>query len=117
MSVGDILAEPPTARIVSRKAERDRVVDLLDQVRLPNDAGRRLPLALSDGQRQRVAIARALALDPCRAGREGQQAGAVACWRPAPGRGPARPARGTWRSLARCAAWRMTATGVHLDRL
>ncbi|NMM17551.1 MAG: ATP-binding cassette domain-containing protein [Cellulomonas sp.] len=117
MSVGDFLAEPHTAGNVSREAERDRVADLLDQARLPNDAVRRRPPTLSDGQRQRVAIARALALDPCRAGREGQQAGAVACWRPAPGRGPDRPARGTWRSLARCAARRMPATGVHLDRL
>jgi ABC-type glutathione transport system ATPase component len=42
MTVGGILAEPLTARNVSRKAARDRVAELLDQVRL----------------------ARALALDP-----------------------------------------------------
>ncbi|PVU81515.1 peptide ABC transporter ATP-binding protein (plasmid) [Cellulomonas sp. WB94] len=64
MTIGDILAEPLTARNVTRKAARDRVAELLDQVRLPSDAVRRLPREFSGGQRQRVAIARALALDP-----------------------------------------------------
>jgi ABC-type oligopeptide transport system ATPase subunit len=40
------------------------VRDLLDQVRLPADAGQRLPREFSGGQRQRIAIARALSRDP-----------------------------------------------------
>ena len=38
--------------------------DLLDEVHLPADAGRRLPREFSGGQRQRIAIARALSRDP-----------------------------------------------------
>ncbi|SDD45387.1 peptide/nickel transport system ATP-binding protein [Sanguibacter gelidistatuariae] len=64
MTIGDILAEPLTARDVGRKAAQARVAELLEQVRLPTDSVRRLPREFSGGQRQRVAIARALALDP-----------------------------------------------------
>ncbi len=64
MTIGEILAEPLTARSVPRKAAQARVAELLDQVGLPRDAVRRLPREFSGGQRQRVAIARALALDP-----------------------------------------------------
>lgn len=64
MTIGEILAEPLTARNVSPAEARNRVAELLDQVRLPADALDRLPREFSGGQRQRVAIARALALDP-----------------------------------------------------
>ena len=64
MTIGDILAEPLTARRVPRAKARERVRELLDQVRLPADALTRLPREFSGGQRQRVAIARALALEP-----------------------------------------------------
>lgn len=64
MTIGDILAEPLTARRVGRAQARARVAELLDQVRLPADALHRLPREFSGGQRQRVAIARALALSP-----------------------------------------------------
>lgn len=64
MTIGEILAEPLTAKNVSRKAAQARVAELLEQVNLPGDAVRRLPREFSGGQRQRVAIARALALDP-----------------------------------------------------
>ena len=64
MTIGDILAEPLTARHVPRSEATARVRELLDQVRLPSDALNRLPREFSGGQRQRVAIARALALSP-----------------------------------------------------
>ncbi|MCA1006837.1 ATP-binding cassette domain-containing protein [Rhodococcus hoagii] len=64
MEIGDILAEPLRLRGRSRRDSTARVRELLDQVRLPADAIRRLPSEFSGGQRQRVAIARALALAP-----------------------------------------------------
>lgn len=64
LTIEQILSEPLTARGTAGKAARARVNDLLDQVRLPRDAGSRLPHEFSGGQRQRIAIARALALDP-----------------------------------------------------
>ena len=64
MTIGDILAEPLTARHVPRAEATARVRELLDQVNLPVDAMNRLPREFSGGQRQRVAIARALALSP-----------------------------------------------------
>jgi peptide/nickel transport system ATP-binding protein len=64
MPIGEILAEPLGIQGVSGKEARDRVSQLLDRVRLPQDAMHRLPREFSGGQRQRVAIARALALRP-----------------------------------------------------
>ena len=62
MTIEDILMEPLEAG--GDKGGRDVVRRLLDQVHLPQDAGRRLAREFSGGQRQRIAIARALALDP-----------------------------------------------------
>jgi peptide/nickel transport system ATP-binding protein len=47
-----------------RRARRERVLQLLDQVGLEERHARSLPRQLSGGQRQRVAIARALAPEP-----------------------------------------------------
>ncbi|MGW7542652.1 ATP-binding cassette domain-containing protein [Streptomyces sp. NPDC054770] len=64
MTVTDILSEPLRVAGTSRTEAEKRVRDLLDQVRLPADAGERLPREFSGGQRQRIAIARALSRDP-----------------------------------------------------
>ena len=63
MRVRDIIAEPlRNFGLASGAAEiDDRVAALLDTVRLPRDAMRRLPHEFSGGQRQRIGIARALA--------------------------------------------------------
>ncbi|GAA4697488.1 ATP-binding cassette domain-containing protein [Phytohabitans rumicis] len=64
MTVNDILTEPLLVTGTSRAEADRRVRDLLDQVRLPSDAGQRLPREFSGGQRQRIAIARALSRNP-----------------------------------------------------
>lgn len=64
LTVEQILTEPLTVRKVNRREAINRVEELFDLVRLPQDSGRRLPREFSGGQRQRIAIARALALSP-----------------------------------------------------
>lgn len=64
MTIGAILEEPLTVAGVPRAEARERIRELLDQVKLPADAAERMPRNFSGGQRQRVAIARALALRP-----------------------------------------------------
>jgi oligopeptide transport system ATP-binding protein len=65
LTVADIVGEPLRLhRIGSRATRPGRVADLLDQVGLPAELGRRYPHELSGGQRQRVSLARALSAGP-----------------------------------------------------
>ena len=66
MRVRDILAEPIRnfGLAASSREIGERVVKLLDTVRLPVDSGSRFPHEFSGGQRQRIGIARALAAEP-----------------------------------------------------
>jgi len=66
LSVGKMIGEPLAYyRYVTRRRERkERVIELLENVRLGADFYHRYPHELSGGQRQRVAIARVLALNP-----------------------------------------------------
>ena len=63
MTVEEILEEPFKIHGLYRKAETSRRIgELLDLVRLPQAALRRMPGQFSGGQQQRIAIARALSL-------------------------------------------------------
>jgi peptide/nickel transport system ATP-binding protein len=65
MRVGAIVGEGLTIhRLASGAARRRRVVELLAQVGLHEDAYDRYPHEFSGGQRQRIGIARALAVEP-----------------------------------------------------
>jgi oligopeptide transport system ATP-binding protein len=65
MTVADIIGEPLRLhKVGSRPTRRNRVTDLLEQVGLRTEVGRRYPHELSGGQRQRVSLARALSAGP-----------------------------------------------------
>ncbi|WP_221620178.1 ABC transporter ATP-binding protein [Arachnia propionica] len=66
VTIVDQVAEPLRAKGVRATQARNRAIELLRQVQLPNpeNLGHRYPGALSGGQRQRVGIAMALAANP-----------------------------------------------------
>jgi peptide/nickel transport system ATP-binding protein len=65
MRVGAIIGEPLAIQhLGSRRAQRDRVYELLSEVGLPRNAVERYPHEFSGGQRQRIGLARALTLNP-----------------------------------------------------
>ena len=66
MSVGQIIEEPIKYYrfITNRQDRKQRVIELLNNVKLDERFFNRFPHELSGGQRQRIAIARVLALNP-----------------------------------------------------
>jgi oligopeptide/dipeptide ABC transporter ATP-binding protein len=65
MRVGAIISEPLTVQhLGNKRAQRDRVFELLSEVGLPRNAVERYPHEFSGGQRQRIGLARALTLNP-----------------------------------------------------
>ena len=65
MRVGAIIGEPLAVQhLGGKRAQRDRVFELLSEVGLPRNAVERYPHEFSGGQRQRIGLARALTLNP-----------------------------------------------------
>ena len=65
MRVGAIIGEPLAIQHMgSKRAQRDRVFELLGEVGLPRNSVERYPHEFSGGQRQRIGLARALTLNP-----------------------------------------------------
>lgn len=65
MKVFDIIAEPlKTHENLSKKELHNRIMELMDTVKLNRSYASRFPHEFSGGQRQRISIARAIALRP-----------------------------------------------------
>jgi len=65
MRVGAIIGEPLAVQhLGGKRAQRDRVFELLGEVGLPRNSVERYPHEFSGGQRQRIGLARALTLNP-----------------------------------------------------
>jgi oligopeptide transport system ATP-binding protein len=65
MRIRDVIAEPLVVNTKQTKQQnRERVLELLDQVGIARENIDRYPHEFSGGQRQRIAVARALALKP-----------------------------------------------------
>lgn len=64
MKVKDIIGEMVRIQGMGKEAEKDKVLSILQEVELNEDAMDRYPHEFSGGQRQRIAIARALVVEP-----------------------------------------------------
>lgn len=65
MRIGPVLEEAMKICLSGRASERrNRAMDILRMVGMPEDAVKRFPHEFSGGQRQRLSIARALAVNP-----------------------------------------------------
>jgi len=66
MKVWEAVAEPLIIHklVKDKKEARERAIEILKKVKLPEDVADRYPHQLSGGQRQRVVIARALSVNP-----------------------------------------------------
>jgi oligopeptide transport system ATP-binding protein len=63
--IGKIISDPLDVHDIGTKEDRrERVIEVMNRVDLPEEFRHRYPNALSGGQQQRVAIARALVLNP-----------------------------------------------------
>ena len=65
MTIGSTIAEPMEVhKIIPRKEQEEKVVEIMGKVGLLSDQINRYPHEFSGGQRQRIGIARALATNP-----------------------------------------------------
>lgn len=66
MTVEQIIGEPlSTHKVYRTKAEiKERIIELMEEVGIPQQSLKRYPHQFSGGQRQRIGIARAIALNP-----------------------------------------------------
>lgn len=66
ITIGDAIMEPMQVHgiLTGRQQRKEKVVELLEKVKLQPDHFNRYPHQFSGGQRQRICIARALALNP-----------------------------------------------------
>jgi oligopeptide/dipeptide ABC transporter ATP-binding protein len=64
MKVKNIIGEMIRVQGVGREVEKEKVLKMLREVKLGEDAMNRYPHEFSGGQRQRIAIARALVVEP-----------------------------------------------------
>ena len=66
ITIGDAIMEPMQMHgiLTGRQQRKEKVVELLEKVKLQPDHFNRYPHQFSGGQRQRICIARALALNP-----------------------------------------------------